>query len=305
MTQHLDSNRRRFLTVTGVALASASLLGKAFGSPTVFGAPTGSEEVSRDGVQVERGGDKPVYLPEEGSRDVAAWSLAENLFWVDIMAEHALFMALMMPTEALTDLRNEALNFRTQFVERFAFLRTAEMSESTFANVNRETIEMTQPLLSFKRRVHEMQASGRIHTLAFPTLMTHILEEGEHFVKRLEMLSDGNVSLDRAHTIRFWSETMGEHSLFIAHMLDPVEGDLIAKARGFAERFERLSREQASLDAIIEATREIVEFKTVAGRGINDGSIKSMILPSLADHVRREAVRAHFELRFLRESSSL
>ena len=44
-------------------------------------------------------------------------------------------------------------------------------------------------------------------------------------------------------------------------------------------------------DPVAEAANEIVDFKTAAEEGIEAGQIRSIIHPTLADHVRREAVK--------------
>ena len=41
----------------------------------------------------------------------------------------------------------------------------------------------------------------------------------------------------------------------------------------------------------------ILDFKTAAEKGIATGKIKSIIDPALADHVRREAIKAADDLR--------
>ena len=42
---------------------------------------------------------------------------------------------------------------------------------------------------------------------------------------------------------------------------------------------------------------DIIDFKTAAEKGIQTGTIKSIIHPTLADHVRREAIKAADELK--------
>jgi hypothetical protein len=41
----------------------------------------------------------------------------------------------------------------------------------------------------------------------------------------------------------------------------------------------------------------VIDFKTAAVKGIQAGKIKSIIHPTLADHVRREAVKCSDELK--------
>jgi hypothetical protein len=52
----------------------------------------------------------------------------------------------------------------------------------------------------------------------------------------------------------------------------------------------------ASKDPALAAAQTIIDFKTAAEKGIQSGTIKSIIHPALADHVRREAIRFRDEL---------
>ena len=91
---------------------------------------------------------------------------------------------------------------------------------------------------------------------------------------------------------------MDEHALFIAHLLDPKEEALIQAAEKTSEAFEKMRRQPQvrSSPAVTAAVEGIIDFKTAALKGISAGSIKSIIHPTLADHVRREAVRFKDEL---------
>ena len=86
---------------------------------------------------------------------------------------------------------------------------------------------------------------------------------------------------------------MGEHAIFIAHLLDPQEKLLIEQAERLHKAFENPStlRGGGRSDAVMKAAEEALDFKTVAEKGIRNGMIKSIIKPELAAHVRREAVR--------------
>ena len=117
---------------------------------------------------------------------------------------------------------------------------------------------------------------------------------------RLTRLNRGDAAFSRAEVVPFWSQIMDEHSLFIAHLLDPEEQALIHAARRTSETFRQLRSSGASAaganDPVRTAVDEIIDFKTAAERGIQTGRIRSIIHPALADHVRREAVRFRDEL---------
>jgi hypothetical protein len=99
--------------------------------------------------------------------------------------------------------------------------------------------------------------------------------------------------------IDFWSKTMGEHSAFIAHLLDPQEKLLIEQAERLHRAFENPAalRGDGRADPVMKAAEEVLDFKTVGEKGISSGVIKSIIRPELAAHVRREAVRFIDELK--------
>jgi hypothetical protein len=88
---------------------------------------------------------------------------------------------------------------------------------------------------------------------------------------------------------------MEEHSLFVAHLLDPSEKVLKEAAETSAGLFDKLEETSAKGPAET-AAQTIINFKVAAERGIQAGQIKSIIHPALADHVRREAVRFKDEL---------
>jgi hypothetical protein len=50
-------------------------------------------------------------------------------------------------------------------------------------------------------------------------------------------------------------------------------------------------------DVILILNIFIIDFKTAAEKGIQTGKIRSIIHPTLADHVRREALKAADELK--------
>ena len=109
---------------------------------------------------------------------------------------------------------------------------------------------------------------------------------------------------------------MDEHALFVAHLLDPNEFELIEKSFNTATVFRRLGEDGAvaalaaepgtvidslaknpDIDAVMSAAQTILDFKTQAVRDIEAGRIKSIIEPRLADHVRREALKFVNELK--------
>lgn len=248
---------------------------------------------ARRGVTTKNGGAKPTYLPEAGSRDPVAHSVAENLFWNEQLMEHALFFTMLMPGKELAAQRAEAEKFQGAFASQLQQANSKSFDKGNYAAFNRSTIEQVKRLVDFKHRMRDAQVAGTLKSLVWPTFFEHTAAEAEYFAARLEQLSRGEVGLEADKASAFWARIMGDHADFVAHLLDPAERELIGKAMKTSEAF----RAPMSREATARAVDEIIDFKTAAEKGIDAGKIKSIIHPALADHVRREALKAADELR--------
>lgn len=241
---------------------------------------------------------KPVILPKRDTDDPVALSIAEGTFWNEQMMEHAQFFIMLMPGEELASQRSEAEHFQRTFAAQLEKTRTAKLDLDNFAAFNRANIEMLKPYSDWQRRLSEEQASGKLRSLVWSTFFDHTATEADHLVERLDQFSRRDTSTGLKETASFWTQIMGEHSDFIAHLLDPAERDLIMKAMHTSETFHKMHSDLPSsknpLEAVVD---DIIDFKTAAEKGIVMGTIKSIIHPTLADHVRREALKAADDLK--------
>ena len=184
------------------------------------------------------------------------------------------------------------------------------------SRLNQRAIILTRRLIKFKTLVLKEMLTCKTFTYNFPLLIRHIRREAAFFVKHLERLQQRRAISTRREIIEeklFWDRIMAEHSLFIAHLLDPTEKALIHQADAFANEFSRLRRQvvnaqkagmtNSKLRTLVQkektAARNIARFKSAAEVGILGCKIESIIIPLLADHVLREA--DHF-LRILKQA---
>jgi hypothetical protein len=300
--------RRRDLLRAGSAAAGVAVLG---GCETATGINPAVPPVARvvqSGSQTERTPvaerpplsgaaepiEKPTYVAQR--RDPVAYSIADNLFWTDIMMEHALFFTQLMPGRELEEPRRQAEEFQRLFAAQFEQAR--HIDEGNYVAFNRSSIELTRRFSDYKKTMRERQASGKLQSLVWPLFFEHTAREADRFSSRLTQYSRRDIGFDRAEVIDFWSKTMEEHSAFIAHLLDPKEKLLIDQANKLEVAFANPAglRAAGGDDPVMKAAREILDFKTVGEKGIRGGQIKSIIKPELAAHVRREAVRFIDEL---------
>src|SRR5437773_5585022 len=254
------------------------------------------QNFSAEPVRGPQGGpSKPIlFLPPANSTDPAVHSKTENMFWAQVMMEHANFFATLMPGAGLTTERAQAENFQRSFQDHFGRSKSAALDRTNCAAFNRSTIELIKPFIEYKQRMLDAQNSGKIRTLVFPLFFDHTVREAQRAAMRLEKLSAGDATLNYPEVVDFWSAGMSDHSEFIAHLLDPQEQDFISQALDSSAVFKGFN--QGNHDhalpggAIVLATEELIDFETTIEAGINTGRIKNIIHPTLADHLSRETL---------------
>lgn len=172
--------------------------------------------------------------------------------------------------------------------------------------LNSQAINLTRSLVEFKTLVLNGVLNCQLFTFILPSMIEHLREEAETYIKYLEKLQWGSDPYRRQDIMgpkAFWDHIMAEHAQFVAHLLDPSEARLIQQADRFAERFFRLARKaeqlqgrgrfdrqmKALVQEEIRATRDIRDFKSTGEDLVLACKAKSIIMPILADHILREA----------------
>ena len=240
--------------------------------------------------------DKPTVVAQ--SRDPLGYSIADNLFWNDILMEHATFFTLLMPGPELAGPRQQAEQFQAAFQQQLA--RSRAIDAGNFRAFNQTSIDLARRFVAYKREMQMRQTAGQLKSLVWPLFFHHTAREAERFAARLAIYSSGQIEYEQDEVVEFWSDTMGEHAAFIAHLLDPQEGKLIGQARQLQAAFLSpgpARRTRGANAPVMQKAQQILQFKVAGEQGIRSGAIKSIIPPALAAHVRREAERFIDELR--------
>jgi hypothetical protein len=214
------------------------------------------------------------------------------------MMEHALVIAAMLPGDELAPLRQQAVGFAQSWGEYLARLRTGMFDATGFAKINAQTIDLLEPYIGFKQQLLAMQDNGQIFSFVYPSFATEVLDEALHFASTLRQLSS-NGNRDLGELVPFWANNMEAHSRMTAHLLDPSEEQLIQQAVTSANQWATMKSAPPDFGTIGAALDVIISFKQNLQEGIKSGAINSIIHPTLADHLRREAVKARDEVRFL------
>jgi hypothetical protein len=197
--------------------------------------------------------------------------------------------------------------FNTGLTRREIMLKPGEGDpdlEERVEEFNKRVIEETKALVEFKTEILKAMLDCRLFTWNFPLLIEHIRREARFFIVQLRRLQKRQLPNPAEELLKekiFWDQIMAEHSLFIAHLLDPTETDLIRTAGDFAREFFRLqgrAKDVQDTDSHLpkellreelQATQEIRDFKETATELILECKIRSIIVPLLGDHVLREA----------------
>ena len=121
---------------------------------------------------------------DSGTSDPVAHSLADNLFWTDILMEHGKFFAMLMPGPELAAQRARAEKFQASFANQFAKAQSANLDRNNYAAFNRATVELVKPFIDFKHEMKAAQEAGKLNSLVWPLFFEHTAREAERFVRR-------------------------------------------------------------------------------------------------------------------------
>src|SRR5688500_578077 len=171
--------RRKVLIAGGSTLVGATLLGSVL--ETAFGQTKDSQEMQRRGITSKDGGMKPTFLPEAGSTDAVAHSVADNLFWNEQMMEHAKSFVMLMPGPELAGPRRQAEQVQQTFAGQLEKARTANLDQGNYKDFNRSTIELIKPCVTLKHKMREDQAAGRLQSPVWASFFGHTAHEAERF----------------------------------------------------------------------------------------------------------------------------
>lgn len=196
-------------------------------------------------------------------REFVERSRRENLFWLRIMKEHALFLSEGLGRRNANAVRTA----NTLFSDFDALLQSARATGPAVAQVrslNERAIALTRDLRNFKQDLLFDILTGRIEgNFNFPLLIDHVRREAEYFITVLTRLNEGITEPVPAAIVRenvFWLRIMADHSKFIRNLLDPSERKLIAAADQFSDQFDTLLAQARDLESMVQGLSPVLVF---------------------------------------------
>lgn len=120
----------------------------------------------------------------QNGQDITCESMKQvELFWNQIMMEHALFIrGLLDPTE------EELIGKANDFAENYRTLleEARNMNEETIKSITNKTIEETIKYRDFKNAGTEGITGCEIKSIILPLLADHVLREANHYLRILK-----------------------------------------------------------------------------------------------------------------------
>lgn len=119
----------------------------------------------------------------ESGQGIEDTTKSMELFWNQIMLEHALFIrGLLDPSEG--ELINASNNFAQEYAD---LLENAKAStDSMLSMATGETLEKTKKYRDFKAAGTKGIAECKIRSIILPLLADHVLREANHYIRLLE-----------------------------------------------------------------------------------------------------------------------
>ncbi|MBS6043585.1 DUF2935 domain-containing protein [Clostridium baratii] len=110
-----------------------------------------------------------------------------ELFWDQIMMEHALFIrGLLDPSEEkLIDTSNDLANEFKELIEK-----AKNMTDMTMNDITRDTLLQTVKIRDFKKAGTDGIINCKIKSIILPLLADHVLREANHYIRILNNYDD-------------------------------------------------------------------------------------------------------------------
>ncbi len=235
-------------------------------------------------------------------------SLAEVLFWLRIMRDHAQFVDSGLPC-AESGLKIEAQKFAAVFgdlEERVA----KDAPGEEFSRLIAATTQAVGKFFAFKRHILHLLIDCRLcGSWLTPLFVDHMSREALYFRKLLKKITGCAMAFPVDAVVSenvFWVRGTADHFKFIRGLADPAERGLVSRAKVLGDKFDVLNLQVRDFAGILwhyrptnelvrlevdlrVASGEAVDFFTAAESLTARCAAATVIPPLLAGHIRRES----------------
>lgn len=238
-----------------------------------------------------------------------------NLFWLEIMKEHAIFIYSGLPHEK-GDLLEKAKRFETLYKNEYDQWKNMHKSSATETEIAiNNSISLTEQFLSFKLLLLELKKTCKLEGSLFPLQLDHVAREAQEYLFLLKKINPSLPDLVIPGTLSkelFWIGIMGDHASFVDHLLDPTEQNMICVAQTFAKDYYSFLpacntvispiTNNSLTGQIFTETTNLRNWKAELTQLRKECRLHAIVPPLFFDHLKREA---DFFLTFLRNENNI
>jgi hypothetical protein len=248
-------------------------------------------------------------LAEPENQFVSA-AVFEHTFWLSVLRDHTEFIYMSLGP----DEQREIATAKAMHQEAIAlFEKTGQLKNASVEDVRTFTltaIEYTKRVLQFKQYLLDRTLACRITLHLSPTLIDHMVREGQEYLNILHMLLQGRELTGAQlaiHEANLWLPDASGHAAAIRSGVDPQEDDIFEAAHNWKVQFDDLTIHLAeiqtklrseirwvpSLKRLMEMTTEQITlfrgFLCHLEETLAECRALSTLKPLMMDHMAREA----------------
>lgn len=256
--------------------------------------PGGFQAVGRDadlGATPESPHEKLLVLPrpENVRPNDLAWG--EGRYAADLASEQALFFSMVLPTETAPERKKEAQRLHERALKLFQRVDALGPGGIGDLRAFAEDVRGTlQPVLDFAEACRDSQSDGELQSLAWPSFFGHARDTLEVRLARMESIAAGR-GLPSTEQVLAACAALAANARLAARLLDPAETETVAMATDLAVQLVGIG-DSHNAEAAGRILSSAVRIHTELARGVESGRFQSALNPILADHMRREALKA-------------
>lgn len=197
-------------------------------------------------------------------------------FWLgDQDREHNLFFALGV----------EEPGFRAEAQRLYEAYTVAQQRAQQTGSVD-ELLAIAPASQDLKHRLFEASKNRWIGWL-YPLFYDHVRREIDYALTRVQR------DLTPQEELCFWTQIGAEHAAMAAQLLDPTEHEAVLEGFNQAGNLTKLhdACQQQVMPSFVELTRRAATDLDTYAKIAASGAVKSVIHPTLAQHIIREGQR--------------
>jgi len=237
-----------------------------------------------------------LVVPSAGNDALRDHLWAEGRFAAWAAAEQTLAVAMALPTETEPERKAEAQHLHDRALRLAG--RVDAMGAAGVGDLHgfeRDLRDALHPPLSYLGTCARQQADGSLRSLLWPSVhegMAHVLRAS---LQRTQAIADGSLPA--------WGDVLATSCRDVAHglswaarLLDDAERDRVAEATRLARDLATMAQSPAEPPAALPAAEAALQWHGKLARDAESAAVRGIVHPVVAEHLRRCAAKAHWDL---------